>query len=1421
MLIEIGSTMKNKGIFKYVLVFVCFVIFIEKSYAQFQDMKFEYLNIDNGLSHNRIRSILRDSKGYLWVGTESGLNKYDGQKVTIYKNSPIQTNSISNNTSDCIFEDRSHNLWVGTIAGLNLYDRKKNTFKQYILDINSKSGDQNLINHDNWINSIFEDIKGNIWCSTLNGLNKLNPSDGSFVKYNIPAAENYEFANYVISIVPDDKGYFWLGTQDNKLWRFNPETFKFDSYAEPILTPTIGMDKHIVLDASGKIWIGTDGKGLFSYDLSGKKFEQYNTRGDGRGTRGNLVKGLFLDRNRYLFIAVDLGGINRLDLQTKTFEYCLRNEKEKNALNSDALWRVYKDSEGILYAGTSVAGLNIYKPPKDKFPNYRHIANYDNSLVYDVVYKFFEDSQGLIWIGTDGGGVSVFDPVKKTFRNYRHNREDPFSLSGNAVLSITEDKNHDIWLGTWEAGLNRFDRKTGKFYHFMPNPAHSDAISNPYVMDLFTDNKGKIWIAYNRYILDVFDIKKGVIRKYRENTSDSALFCSFMTNRFIRQSDGKMGFATNKGYYVLDSITNRIQQVNFFKDYDLTDVYLDRKGNYWAGTTNRGIILVKPDGVIEKFDESNGFPSNSISGFLEDNLGNIWVLTSSGLAEYRFELNQFRHFNYSNGLQGRQFTTFARLKAKDGTLYIGGFNGFNVFRPEEIKETSYTPSVYIDEFRIFNEPVPIDSLNSPLKQSIEETKKITLNYKQSVFSFGFTAVNFTHPEYALYAYKMDGYDEKWNYTNASRRYVSYTNLNPGKYTFMVKATNSDGVWNETPTTIIITITPPFWKTWWFKILSVLLIAGSIISFYRIRINQLKHQKRLLERKVKERTSELQEANITLEEHQGEILKQNQEIIHITNLLHESDQIKIKFFTNISHDLRTPLTLILGYLESIIPGIANNKTLSERLAIVTNNANRLLRLVTQLLDFQKIDAESLKLQTEYQDIIIFTRNIFDSFKLQAEKNQIEYCMTSERETYSTWFDPDKLDKILFNLLSNAFKFTPDSGKIKLELDFSCINQSVKASPDTLIIRVIDSGVGIQEKDLKKIFDRFYQADNSFSDKYKGSGIGLALTKHLVELHHGTITVKSKPGEGSCFEVKLIVGNSLEAYPVKPEDPSILPFSESIQFVKSEIKEENEPVKLEGSTILIVEDNEELRHFICSELGGKYQILEANNGKQGLEIAIRKQPDLVISDVMMPIMDGFEMCEKLKLEWQTSHIPIIILTAKADEESFYQSLEIGADAYIRKPFHLKHLFFQVENLLTNRRKLFDKLSKNPIIGLEIQSTNSADNEFLMKLYQIIEDHIDDSNFGVEGLAYEVNLSRSQLYRKTFPILKISIGELIRTMRLKKAAVFLRDQNNSVSEVAQMVGFADRPQFSRSFTNLFGISPKQFQIQGNDVQLENMEE
>jgi len=1128
-------------------------------------------------------------------------------------------------------------------------------------------------------------------------------------------------------------------------------------------------------------------------------------------------------------IAVNHSGINRLDLRSKTFEYYLYKGLTRDGLNNENLKCVYKDREGIIWIGTGAAGVNVYNSQKSRFAVYRHSELADNSVINNAIFRFFEDSQGLIWIGTDGGGLSVFDAKTKNFKNYQHKPSDPYSIGSNSVLGITEDENHDIWIGCWAGGLNRLNRKSGRFYQYHPNAKDQASISSNDVWDVMFDDKGHLWLSYYEVGVDVFDVKKGVVQKYRHNSLDSTSLISNNIMGIIHRADNKLGFISENGYCVFDPLENKFHQNRKLGGLALFDVYEDKNGNHWIATKGNGLWIIWADGKIEKYNKSYGFPSNTICGILEDNQGNMWISTYSGLSEYLTKEKKFRHYNKADGLQGSQFSSFARLKSKDGTLYFGGYSGFVAFNPDSIKTNPYIPHVYINEFQIFNTSVTTKTANTPLKYSIAETNEIVLSYKESVFSFGFSAINFTYPEKSIYAYQMKGYDKGWNYTDFSRRYATYTNLDPGVYTFMVKAANNDGVWNENPAIIHITITPPWWKTWWLRTAVMLLLSGFVIFIYRIRVASLHRSKRQLELKVAERTKELEHTNIELKEHstqlqianidledkQKQILiqnekigrqkenleKRNEENIQITKQLNEANQVKNRFITNISHEFRTPLTLILGPLDSIISESRGNKPLLEKLNIIKGNAKRLLKLVNQLLELRNVDSESISLQLEEHDLALLIQNIFNSFKLKAEQKQIRYTLVLPYDQIIGIMDSDKFEMIIFNLLSNAFKFTPEGGEITVSVNIVALDTIIQSKTGKLTVEVADNGSGILKEDLDHIFDRFFQSDSTLTRKHGGSGIGLALAKELAEKLSGNITVVSDPdsnreGKGSCFRVTIPIEFS-KGIPQEKNEALIMDLQ--IPIMKP---------KLAFSTVLVVEDNKDLRKYLNSELKYKYTIIEAENGQMAIEKAKEFLPDIVVSDVMMPVMDGFRFCELLKTDWQTSHIPIILLTAKTDTASLYQGLEIGADAYMPKPFEIQHLIAQISNLISNRKKLFEKYSASQTQAISMLSNDSVDKELINKALKIIEENLSNSSFGVDLLADKMNMSRSLLYKKVMAVTNISIGEIIRNIRLEKAAELLKENRFSILEIALKVGFTDRPQFTRSFTNKYGEGPKQYQ-------------
>lgn len=1098
-----------KNIPGLILIIVCMFFELQTTLAQFKDMNFEYLNSDKGLSCNTVRCMLRDSKGYLWVGTELGLNRYDGTSVKVFLNNKSVYSSLSSNVISTLFEDRDLNLWVGTTNGLNLFDRKTETFKRYNFGESSNA---------NLVTSTLSDENGNIWISTFNGIQRWDTKTQRFTKYRLP--ENFSQELAVWSMCPDFKGNLWMACNDGKIWRFIIQKEQFECFADPKIKSE-GLIQSIAIDTSGTVWLGVDrNRGLYSMNPQTRKFRHFKVSLDGKGTSGQDVKGFFWDGNRYLLIAIDHGGINRLDIKNETFEYCLLDNNNLNGLNSDGLWTIYKDWEGIIYAGTFSGGVNIYNPKKQRFTSVRNNPMNVNSLTYNIVSKFFEDSKGLIWIGTDGGGLSIYNPKTKSFTNYKHNPADPNSLKGNTILGITEDKNHDIWLSLWGIGICRFDRKNNKFIYFKPDPSKPNAISSSDIYDLTCADDGRIWISSWGSGIDVFDIRKGVVMKFREDLANKSSINSNVVFCTREMTDKRILVMTMKGACIYNTSNNTFQRIDSLQNIRVNDAWYDSHHNIWAATQEEGLWIIKPNGKVERHNKSNGFISNTITGIVEDNEGNMWISSFSGLSEYRAQSNTFRHYNQLDGLQGKQFN-YSRLKASDGKLYFGGFHGFNIIATDNLTDNDFLPPVYIIEFDIFNKPVMFDSPNSPLNQVISETKKLTLSYKQSVLTFGFNAINFTSPEKSLYAYKMEGYDKSWNYCDASRRYATYTNLNPGSYTFKVMASNNDGLWNPNEASISLVILPPYWLTWWFMTVCIIFLVLAVYAIFYLKTKNLQIQKISLEKTVKERThdlsnlnEELEVINENLKDKQDKIEEQSKDLqnqARSLQLMNEDlillNSTKDKFFSIISHDLKGPFNSILGFSEILI--IDYNKMSDEErkqcIALINTSSLKVFSLLENLLTWARSQIDGIEYSPEVNNISLIIKNNIESFKEIVLKKNISIIDETIGEHYAL-IDINMINTVIRNLINNAIKFSYLSGCI--------IVKAVKVK-DFVQVSIKDSGIGMNKDLQNKLFEIGEVTTREGTSKETGTGLGLILCKEFVEKNHGSLWVESKEGEGSIF------------------------------------------------------------------------------------------------------------------------------------------------------------------------------------------------------------------------------------------------------------------------------------------------------------------
>ncbi len=1061
-----------------VILFFCLIV-IQQSNGQSHNMRLDYLTVDDGLSSNRIRCIYKDNKDYLWIGTDVGLDRYDSYQVKKYRFIKNQPGSISSDILTCIYEDKNKNLWFGTYEGLNLYDANKDNFKVF----KNNPADKNSIK-SNCITGIVEDKNGYLWIVTDGYcLNRWDPQNENFITYPFDIEQNDLSVRPSRMAALDSKGYIWVASLNPGINRFDPSTGIFTQFNDPSIDFGKASYKSIYIDKNDKIWIATDGVGFFSYDPASNKFKHYGLRGGGKGTNLNFVLDIIPEDDRYLLLAVDQGGINRFDKLSETFEYIMYSDTNPKGLNNNGIWCFHRDREGILWIGTSGGGINYYNPKKERFRLFKNNSNNSNSLSYNFTGNFYEDHDGLIWIGTDGGGLNVLDPQTGIFKVFKHDTENPFSISGNVIRGIAEDKDHDMWIGTWDAGLNRYDRKTGRFYNYLPDKNDSSSISGKTIWGLTIDHNNVLWLSIYNTGVDLFDIKKGVIRRFRNDPDNSASISGINSWFFFEDNENNMWICTQNGLSLYDSSKYSFKVFNF-PDNDIGAFFKDKAGYIWVGSNTKGLFLCNQSGVILKtYDINHGLPNNRIHAITQDNEGKIWISSNYGISRINTEIQRIRSYSKEDGLQGDQFYQQAFLKTREGELYFGGYNGFNSFFPDSLKDNDFIPPVYITDFQIFNKPVDYSDPGSQFPIHISEADKIKLKWDQSVFSFSFAAINYTYPKKNLYKYKLEGFDKNWINTDASRRYVTYTNLDPGEYTFRVVASNNDDVWNNEGVSLKIVILPPWWKTLWFRVLLILLIIFIVASVFLSRVRQLNKQKIQLEKSVALKTAELKELNAS----------------------------KDKFFSIIAHDLKNPFNTIIGFSdiqkEEILEGDLSK--IQEYAEMINTSAVQTLRLLENLLDW----ANSQTGKIMFNPVLIkFSEVLNEEFSMlndmAMEKNiELKSSVIYDMEIMA---DKNMIKTILRNLISNAIKFTHKNGTIEV---------IAKKNINQLEVLVADNGIGMSDDTISKLFRIDANLTMRGTENEKGTGLGLFLCKEFVEKHSGRIWVESKPGEGSQFHFTI--------------------------------------------------------------------------------------------------------------------------------------------------------------------------------------------------------------------------------------------------------------------------------------------------------------
>ncbi len=1344
---------------KIILSFGLFLISFLNLFSQESLIKFKHLTVQDGLSRSWVKCIFQDSIGYLWVGTADGLNRYDGISFKTYKYKSGDPHSINHNNIFVIYEDRMRNLWVGTQAGLNLYDRKKDEFIP-ISAIN------------NYVSCIYEYDNGFFLVGSPGGLFLFNPANDT--------ARQIHNDIKIEDILHDNNNNFWLATYNGLLLldtadysyiRINPDK-KIGSAANCLI-------RSLFQDSKGGIWIGTNSDGLFymTYDKNNPrnpdfisfKYDPVNSETITDGA----IYAFAEDENGYLWIGVENGGLNLIDLKTfqgknVPFKHIEADPVDPEGLSDNSIHYIYHDRQNTTWIGTYGNGINYCNAILQKFDHFKHLPGSNASINNNRVNTIFEDDNSL-WIGTEDG-LNILDKHTNKFHYYTHQYNDPQSIGSNAVWDICRDSSNNMWIGLWNGGLNLFNERIKTFKHFMFDENSPKSIGNYSVLNIIGTQDKNLWIATMGSGLIRYNYKRNTFKRYRVDYNKNSISGDWVTG-LMEDSNGNIWVSTTVAIDLFNIETNHF--TTFTHDPSNTKsisyngascFYEDSKKNIWIGTSNGINLFIRSDSSFKHYFQSDGLPENIIKAIIEDNHGNLWISTSNGISEFVNAVNVpekpvFKNYNISDGLQGNEFNAQSTFKNKKGMIYFGGNNGYNVFNPDKIKSNPYAPNIVFTRLLIFNKPISFGDENSPLADDISMTKVLKFSHKNSVITLEFASLNLLAPENNQYAFKLEGFEKDWNYVGKQHS-ATYTNLDPGNYTFKVKASNNDGLWNENGISIDIIILPGWWQTWEAKVIFLLLFILVIYFFRKHTIISVNLKNRLWQEHLEKKKTE------------------------------ELGQLKNQFFTNVSHELRTPLTLILGPLKKLIMETEN----ASPLQTIYRNASRLKMLVDQIMDFSKIESNMMKLNLNHEDIVKYIKVCSENFIELARQKNITLCYKSTISSYFCDFDSDKIEKIFSNILSNAVKHTPEGGSVEVNLDFD--KQS-----GTLIIEITDTGKGINPTEIDRIFDRFFTSPKQ-SAEYSGTGIGLDLTRKLVELHKGTISVSSILEKGSTFSVKLPVKASKVEFEVFKK---ILTNPGSVEPLTG--NELQPHVFTHEKRILIIDDNVEMCDFIESILSDHYDVIKEINSCEALNHILNYMPDLIISDVMMPGINGFELVKQVRNDLRFSHIPIILLTAKVAVNDHITGYETGADDYIYKPFdgdimkaRIKNLIAQKENL----RKHF--IGTDGIINSKIK-TNNLDTKFIDDILTLIKNHFNEPEFNVNDIIEKMGMSRSIFYKKFKSLSDQSINDLMKNFRLKKAAELLNSGHYSVSQVAYDSGFSDPAYFSKVFKEYYKISPKDY--------------
>ena len=1338
------------------------------------ELRFENYFIEDGLPNSRARAVYQDSVGWIWIGTDGGLSRFDG---TSFKTYQLSSSSDDESLSPilCFWEDAYSRLWIGTEGdGLVLYDRSLDRF-EYFVHHDSSS---NCIS-SNQVNSITSDSSGIMWIGTNQGVNRFDPATKSFqwIQYHSNTSSSIS-SDTVNKVFFDRDNRLWIGTA-NGLDFMDPESGQissFDLFVDAQLDPVPGrIIQNISQDGKGNILAGSYYCGLFIIDPT--LSQTMNILPDPEYKRSYLTRSLFPDQNGELWLGTR-GGIYILDQDFEVIAHYRKSLQDESSLGHNSVSDIFKDRSGDFWIATR-SGVSYANLRSMAFKYYGARAGNNKYLNDPEVYTICQSMDGKIWLGTEAGGINILDKQSDRISYLVHDENDVNSVSANSIKAILQDNRGNFWIGTFLGGLDYYNVRKNKFTHYTHNPEDYNSLINNTVWALHEDRQGDIWIGTDKGVQRFEPGSQGFIR-YKNGLKSHPI------HTIYEDRAGNLYFGSD--YNELVVLKPDSEQIEF--EISARVIQEDSKGRIWIGSeSNNGLIQFDySKGIVNTYRMAQGLPSNQINGILEDHNSMLWLSTGKGLSSFDPETGEFKNYKAEDGIQGDRFYYGAYCKCLTGEMLFGGQNGLTMFDPDELIENQHIPPIVITDFKIFNKDVPVGKEFEGkviLEKSISESKEIVLKHNHSVLTFEYVALNYLNSSKNEYAYMLEGFEKDWNYVGSNQS-ATYTNLDPGEYVFRVKGTNNNGIWNEAGTSLGIVVTPGFIQTLFFKFLMVLMIIliTYLIVFFFIKREKLKNELVVERARSKE--------------------------------LHKIDMMKFQFFTNISHEIRTPISLIVSPLARIKNTPLPKDQILKDIDVVHRNALRLGKLVDQLLDYRKLEAGKLKLELSRGNIVSFLENVLSMFKEMSTEKGIELKFFSALDQIQIYFDPDKIEKVLFNLLSNSFKHTPPGGIINVTVSLTYLmNEDLEddktgKSGEYIQIVVRDTGSGIEESKIAHIFDRFYQGNTPEQGASYGSGIGLSLSKELIKVHSGRILLKSQVGIGT--EITLL-------FPVIKDDPKKT--EQTDRHVETELLRElpvdtvdtksveQLVVNCENPVVMILEDNKDLLGFIKSIFEEEYMVLIAEDGEAGLELAMDTIPDLVITDVMMPKMDGIKACKKLKQDFRTSHVPVIMLTALSSKQHEKEGILGGADEYITKPFDPSLLKIRADQLLATRRLLREKYSRENIIGSNSipEAPSTPDEKFLARLVSIIEENISDPEFGTVKISREVGVSRTQLYRKMAALTEMTVKEFIRSIRLKKAVQLIIQDQLNISEAAYAVGFHQVAYFRKCFKEMFGMTPSEY--------------